>query len=128
CSFMIRSFYIYQAARSVLSAERCKALSLRYSALARYRFRQRRISRGVLPSAVRRAMYSRVVGSWAVLMTTAICSALLSRRSPPRLSRCLTVLPDDAGIGFTPANAAKAASERTLPRCDHAEIGRAACR
>src|SRR5699024_6674903 len=107
-------------ARSIVSAVWCNALGLRCSALARYRLRQRRISRGLLPPVVRRATYSRVVGSCAVLTTTAICSALFSRRSTPRLIRYLTVFPDDAGIEFTPANAAKAASDRTLPGCDHA--------
>ena len=42
-----------------------------------------------------------------------MCIALLSFRSPPRLSRCLTVLPDDAGIGLTPASEANSASVRT---------------
>ena len=31
-----------------------------------------------------------------------MCNALLAARSPPPLSRCLTVLPDDAGTGLTP--------------------------
>jgi hypothetical protein len=39
------------------------------------------------------------------------CSAALAWRSPPRLSRCRLVLPDDAGTGLTPQSAAKAASE-----------------
>jgi hypothetical protein len=33
-----------------------------------------------------------------------MCSALLAARSPPRLSLCLTVFPDDAGTGLTPHN------------------------
>src|SRR5665647_2454449 len=52
-------------------------------------------------------------------VTTAMWSARLRRRSPPRLMRCRTVLPEDAGIGFTPARLANAASDRMRPRCDH---------
>jgi hypothetical protein len=44
----------------------------------------------------------------------------LSRLSQPRFSLCRVVLPDEAGIGLTPASAAKAASVRTRPECDHA--------
>jgi hypothetical protein len=43
-----------------------------------------------------------------------MCNALLAARSPPRLSRCLTVFPDDAGTGLTPQSDAKLASERNL--------------
>ena len=43
-----------------------------------------------------------------------ICSALLAARSPPRLSRCRTVFPEDAGTGLTPHNDAKLASDRNL--------------
>ena len=43
-----------------------------------------------------------------------MCSALLAARSPPRLSLCLTVFPDDAGTGLTPHNDAKLASDRNL--------------
>ena len=39
---------------------------------------------------------------------------------PPRLSRYLVVWPLEAGTGATPARRAKAASERTRPRCDQA--------
>src|SRR3954470_12936818 len=39
--------------------------------------------------------------------------ARLSRRSPPRLIRWRTVLPEEAGMGLTPARLAKAASERS---------------
>ena len=42
-----------------------------------------------------------------------MCSALLAARSPPRLSRCRIVLPDDAGTGLTPQSAAKLASDRS---------------
>jgi hypothetical protein len=43
-----------------------------------------------------------------------MCNALLAARSPPRLSRCLTVFPDGAGTGLTPHGDAKLASERNL--------------
>ena len=49
-----------------------------------------------------------------------MCRALFRVLSPPRLSLCRTVLPEEAGIGLTPAREAKAASERTRPRWDHA--------
>lgn len=44
----------------------------------------------------------------------------LSRLSPPRLSRCGVLLPNDAGIRLTPAVAVKATSFGTRPGCDHA--------
>lgn len=44
-----------------------------------------------------------------------VCTARLSCLSPLRLRRCRLVSPEDAGIGETPANEAKAASERNLP-------------
>src|SRR4029077_3243598 len=43
-----------------------------------------------------------------------MCSALLAARSPPRLSRCRTVFPEDAGTGLTPHSDAKLASDRNL--------------
>ncbi len=43
-----------------------------------------------------------------------MCSALLAARSPPRLSRYLTVFPDDAGTGLTPYSDAKLASDLDL--------------
>ncbi len=47
-----------------------------------------------------------------------MCRARLSWRSPERLSRCRTVLPLLAGMGATPARAAKAASLRSRPAWD----------
>ena len=64
--------------------------------------------------------YSRVSASCVILVTATMCSALFSALSSPRFSRCRTVFPEDAGMGFTPAREAKAASLRTLPSCDHA--------
>ncbi len=55
-----------------------------------------------------------------------MCKARLSWRSPPRLSRCRTVLPLEAGTGATPASRANAASERTRPWCNQAMITSAA--
>ena len=55
-----------------------------------------------------------------------MCIARLSCLSPPRLSRCRTVWPLDAGTGATPARRAKQASERSRPRCDQATISCAA--
>ncbi len=55
-----------------------------------------------------------------------VCRAQLSCRSPPRLSRCRVVWPEEAGIGATPARRAKAASERTRPGCDQLTISWAA--
>src|SRR5215212_8550715 len=49
-----------------------------------------------------------------------------NRRSPPRLMRWRTVFPDEAGMGFTPARLAKAASDRTRPGWDHAARATAA--
>jgi hypothetical protein len=43
------------------------------------------------------------------------CSVALACRSPPRLSLCRWVLPDEAGTGLAPQRAAKAASDRS--RC-----------
>jgi hypothetical protein len=55
-----------------------------------------------------------------------VCSARLSWRSPPRLSRCRIVWPLEAGTGATPARRAKAASERSRPWWDQATISCAA--
>jgi hypothetical protein len=43
-------------------------------------------------------------------MTAMVWIALLTWRSPPRLSRWRTVLPDEAGRGAVPLQRAKAAS------------------
>ena len=37
-----------------------------------------------------------------------VCSAQLAARSPPRLSRCRTVFPEDARTGLTPAQRCEA--------------------
>ena len=51
------------------------------------------------PSAVRRPAYARVGGWELIRVNTIRHSAWLACRSPPGLSRCRTVLPEDAGIG-----------------------------
>src|SRR5512144_2537403 len=48
-------------------------------------------------------------------LITARCRALLACRSPPRLSRCRRVCPDEAGSGATPQSIANAGSLRS--RC-----------
>lgn len=63
-----------------------------------------------LPVAVRLATKARVRGSEIVRTWAMIHSALLAARSPPRLSRCLLVLPDEASTGLAPHSAAMAAS------------------
>src|SRR5680860_1369 len=40
-----------------------------------------------------------------------MCRAELAARSPPRLSRCRVVIPDEAGSGAAPQSIAKEASE-----------------
>jgi hypothetical protein len=47
-------------------------------------------------------------------------------RGGEALSEWRTMFPEDAGIGFTPARLAKAASDRTRPGCDHAVSATAA--
>lgn len=49
-----------------------------------------------------------VAGSWLVRDRAIMYSAWLTRRSPPQLSWCLTVLLDDAGIGDALAREANA--------------------
>jgi hypothetical protein len=58
------------------------------------------------PSAVRRTMYFLV--GWCEVMGTMTMRhrAELAWRSPPRLSRCRSVLPEDAGTGEEPQSAA----------------------
>lgn len=57
-------------------------------------------------------------GSIRMRVTTAMWRALFRRRSPPRLMRCRTVLPEEAGIGLVPARLANAASDLMRPRWD----------
>jgi hypothetical protein len=52
-----------------------------------------------------------------------ICNALLAARSPPLLSRCRIVFPDEAGTGLTPQSAAKLPSDRSRPGKDTESIG-----
>jgi hypothetical protein len=47
-----------------------------------------------------------------------VCSARFNCRSPERFRRWRVTCPEDAGIGLTPARAAKAASERSRPAWD----------
>ena len=54
-------------------------------------------------------------GSEIMRMWAMVHRALLAARSPPRLSRCLVVLPEDASMGLAPHRAARAASPRSLP-------------
>ena len=79
---------------------------------ARCRLSERSAPFLVLPSASLRARYSLVVGSCCARVTAMMCSAWLSCRSPPRLSRCWVRLPEEHGIGAVPVCSAKAASER----------------
>ena len=60
------------------------------------------ISRLLFPSVVRRQTYSLVRWSRAIRTTQIRCSARLASRSPPRLSLCLTTLPEEASMGETP--------------------------
>ena len=57
-------------------------------------------------------------GSVRMRVTMAMWRARFRRRSPPRLIRYRTVLPEDAGIGLVPARLANAASNLIRPRCD----------
>ena len=74
------------------------------------RLRQRMISRRVLPSACRLRVYSMVGGSVRIRLVAIRHSALLAWRSPPRLSRCRTIRPEDAWTGLRAHSAAKDAS------------------
>src|SRR6266487_4283900 len=69
----------------------------------------------VLPSAVRRAAQALVRGSWARRVMAMVHSAELACRSPPRLSRRRSCLPEEAPAGLAPHSAAKLASRRTRP-------------
>jgi hypothetical protein len=65
----------------------------------------------VLPAVSRRWRNACACGqtrSWVIAIR---CSAALSCRLPPRFSRCRCTLPDEAGMGATPACMAKAASD-----------------
>jgi hypothetical protein len=75
---------------------------------------------------MRRAMSSLLAGSCWRRCGAIVCSARLSWRSPPRLSRCRCLCPLEAGTGATPARRAKQASERSRPWCDQATISWAA--
>ena len=90
------------------SAACCRACQ---TVRARCRFSARSASRRVFPSVSLRARYARA--GWCVRpCTTAItCSARLSWRLPPRSRRWRLCLPEDAGIGATPARRASFASE-----------------
>ena len=80
-----------------------------------YRFRQRRISFGFLPSV---GAPGDVDLGWVQLrirVAAMVCSAQFRARSPPRLSRYRTVRPLLAASGLTPPRAAKGASLRHRP-------------
>src|SRR5215208_8044544 len=79
-----------------------------------YRFRHRRISLLLLPSAVRLATYSRVRSSQLIRPSASTCSARLASVLPPRLRRWRTVLPEEAATGATPHKRAKDASLLSL--------------
>ena len=69
---------------------------------------------------------ARVPASSRSRASTMVCRARLSWRSPERFSRCRVTCPEEAGIGFVPARAAKAASEREPAACDELTSTRAA--
>ena len=66
-----------------------------------------------LPSAILRPTKAWVFLSVRSRLIAIMCRARLAWRSPPRLSRCRLVLPDDAGSGEVPQSMAQAASERS---------------
>ena len=74
--------------------------------------RQRSAPFLVLPSASLRARYSLVAESWLARVIAMMCSAWLSWRSPPRLSRYWVRWPEEHGIGALPDCSAKLASDR----------------
>ena len=65
---------------------------------------------GCVLRRVRRATYLRVRSSLLMRVNTIRHSAWFAWRFPPGLSRCRSVLPDDAGRGATPHRCANAAS------------------
>jgi hypothetical protein len=69
---------------------------------------------------------ARVSGSSRTHTRATACNARLRGRSPPRFSRYRITCPDAAGVGLTPARAAKAASKRTPRACDQLTSTRAA--
>src|SRR5215467_11616229 len=80
----------------------------------------------VLPSAVRRAAQALVRGSQARRVMAIVHSAELACRSPPRLSRWRSCLPEEASTGLAPHKAAKLASVRTRPGLSPVVTSRAA--
>src|SRR5919107_3210726 len=68
------------------------------------------ISRLLLPSVVRLATYSLVRLSLRIRARQIMYSARLASRLPPRLRRCLAILPEEASMGETPHRLAKEAS------------------
>src|SRR5215207_10526503 len=90
-----------------------------------YRFRHRKISLLLLPSAVRLATYSRVRSTQLIRPSASTCSARLASRLPPRFRRWRAVLPEEAGTGATPHRRAKDASLLSLSGDrSHRQLGR----
>src|SRR5215208_6069825 len=87
---------------------------IRQTSRATYRFRHRRISLLLLPSAARLVTYSRVRSSQLIRPSASTCSARLASLLPPRLRRWRTVLTEEAGTGATPQRWAKDASLLSL--------------
>ena len=71
----------------------------------------------LLPSAVRLATYSLVRRSRRIRARQIMYSARLASLLPPRLRRCLTILPEEASMGETPHRLAKEASLPTSEGC-----------
>ena len=83
--------------------------SRRWKWRARCRLRHLRASMWLLPSASLRWRYALVVGSRRACVIAMMCSAWFMCRLPPRCSRWRSRLPEDAGIGATPAMRTKCA-------------------
>lgn len=66
----------------------------------------------LFPSAVRLSTYSMVAASNIVRVRAIVCRARFRCRSPWRLSRCLVLLPEDAGFGVTSVSAPRAVNIR----------------